>query len=473
MAKQERIPGDTDGATYGLVHVLYGSPAGFRPQASQLWSRLSLGERLGRNWFGWALTHGDLDGDNYSDLVIGDPGSTNDGYGTGDVHILYGSAAGLSADRLQKWSLDSPGVAGRPETGDAFGSAVAVGNLGHSSHDDLAVGMPGRDGAGAALVLFGSASGIIADELQIWDQGTAGISGRPERDDDFGEALATGDFDGDGHDELVIGVRYDRIADTIGAGSIHVLPGTSTGPTADGAQHWTPGQSGLLGQTTATALFGDVLAVGSFTGSDHLDLAIGSPGWNSIDTGGAGAVHVLYGSSTGLTARGNQQWTEYDVGTREPRDDQPEDSPRFGASLVAADFGRGEAEDLVIGVPEALTPGWASGAVQIVYGSPYGLSTARTRQISQVTSGIKGFDYDEAMFGSALAVLAPVAPQEYPTLVVGAPNYGGRNEEDRSGIVHLIRGSADGLTAARDQVLTARQQPQHPIGEQFGWQLTS
>jgi len=77
------------------------------------------------------------------------------------------------------------------------------------------------------------------------------------------------------------------------------------------------------------------------------------------------------------------------------------------------------------------------------------------------------------MFGSALAVLPPAAPQEYPTLVVGAPNYGGRNEEDRSGIVHLIRGSADGLTAARDQVLTARQHPQHPIGEQFGWQLTS
>ncbi len=81
-----------------------------------------------------------------------------------------------------------------------------------------------------------------------------------------------------------------------------------------------------------------------------------------------------------------------------------------------------------------------------MYGTPAGLSAAHSRQISQVTPGITGFDYDEALFGSALSVLAPAAADTYPTLVVGAPNYGGRDEEDRSGIVHLIRRTADGLT---------------------------
>lgn len=130
-----------------------------------------------------------------------------------------------------------------------------------------------------------------------------------------------------------------------------MLHGSSDGPTADRAQHWAAGRNGLLGQP-ATALFGDAFAVGSFTASDRLDLAIGSPGRSSIDTGSAGAVHVLYGSSAGLSARGNQKWTEYDLGTREPSDDQPEDHPRFGAALVAANFGRGAADDLVVGVLE-------------------------------------------------------------------------------------------------------------------------
>jgi hypothetical protein len=471
VAKSEPIAADANG--YGLVQVLYGSPTGFRPQASQQWSRASLGGQRGPSWFGWALTHGDINGDGISDLVVGDPGSTPDGFGAGDVHILYGAADGLSRARVQKWSLDSPGVAGRAKTGDAFGAAVAVGDLGRSSHDDLAIGMPARGGAGAAMVLFGSRTGLTADGLRRWDQGTAGIAGRPERYDRFGGALATGDFDGDQHDELVIGVAYDRIADAEGAGSVHVLHGSSDGPTADGAQHWTPGRNGLRGQTADTNSFGDAFAVGSFTGNGHLDLAIGSPGWSSIDTGSAGAVHVLYGSSSGLTAQGNQQWTEYDLGTRKPRDDQPEDHPGFGTALVAANFGRGDADDLVIGVPGALTPGLGSGAIQIVYGTPAGLGPAHSRQISQVTRGIKGFDYDGARFGSALSVLAPAAPDTYPTLAVGAPNYGGRDEYDSSGIVHLIRGSVDGLTTAQDQVLTPRPHPQEPAGGQFGRQITS
>ncbi len=336
--------------------MLYGSPKGFRPQASQQRSRAGLGEQLGRSGFGRALTHGDIDGDGYSDLVVGDPGSTPEGSGAGDVHVLYGAADGLSRARVQKWSLDSPGVPGRAKTGDAFGAAVAVGNLGRSRHDDLAIGMPGRDGAGAAMMVFGSRTGLTANGLQMWDQGTAGISGRPQQDDDFGEALATGDFDRDRHDELVIGVRYDRIADVKRAGSIHVLPRSSDGP------HRGPGAALDSGSQRTPRSAHDRplrrrLRRRIVQGQRSPRSGHRSPGWSSIDTGSAGAVHVLYGSCAGLSARGNQKWTEYDLGTREPSDDQPEDHPRFGAALVAANFGRGSADDLVVGVPGALTPG--------------------------------------------------------------------------------------------------------------------
>ena len=139
--------------------------------------------------------------------------------------------------------------------------------------------------------------------------------------------------------------------------------------------------------------------------------------------GAGGAVRVLYGTADGLSARGHQVWDEYRLGTRDhgPEDSESEDSPRLGAALVTADFGQGAQDDLVIGVPESLSPGFGSGSIQILYGTASGLASEDARQISQVTPGIQGFDYDEALFGTALAVLRPATSTAYPTLAVAAP----------------------------------------------------
>ncbi|MET1006369.1 MAG: FG-GAP repeat protein [Propionibacteriaceae bacterium] len=473
LAVSENMPmvGDEAGAGAGLVQVLYGSPSGFRPQASQQWSRSDFGGGPGPNSFGYAITHGDLDDDGFSDLVVSDPQITSKD--PGDLQVLYGSADGLSRARSQRWSLDSPEVPGTAEAGDRFGSSLAVGDLGRTRHDDLVIGIAQRGGGGAVLVLYGGPRGVTADGSRLWDQHTRGIPGRPAPDGGFGHAVVVGDFDGDRHNELVIGAPYDRVEGVDGAGSVYVLRGSENGPTVEGIQHWTPGRNGVRGHPTEGAQFGLTFAAGRFTGRDQLDLAIGSPGWSSVDTGSAGAVHILYGGDGGLTARNDQQWTEYDVGTREPRDDYPEDHPNFGESLVAADFGRGSADDLVIGVPGAVGPGYDSGAVQIIYGTPTGLTPAHTRHLNQISPGIKGHDQDETAFGAALSVLAATEPEGYPTLLVGAPLYGGLDEFDRSGVVHLIRGSTTGLTAAGDELLSAARLSPQTVGEQFGWRLTS
>ncbi len=411
--------------------------------------------------------------DGFSDLVIGDPGATENGWGRGEVRVLFGSPNGLTTNRMQSWTLDSFGADLRSEAGDGFGCALAVGNLGGGPEADLAIGASGLDGSGAVVVLFGGTDGLSGDGHQFWRQGQDGLPGTAQRDDRFGSALITGDFDGGGYDELVVGAPYDTIADTEGAGSVHVLRGTAKGLTAEGSQYWRAGQEGIIGRPGAADLFGGSFAVGRFSGSGHLDLAIGKPGWNSDDTGGAGAVHVIYGTTDGLAAPGNQIWDEYRLGTRELNDSQPEDSPNFGSSLAAANFGRGPQDDLVIGVPESLTPGWASGSIQVLYGSATGLTTKGSRQLSEVTRGIQGFDYDEALFGTQLAVLGSAEDGGFPTLAVAAPWYGGLDEGNRAGMIHLIRGSAKGLTAAGDAVLQAKQFPQKPVGDGFGFAMTS
>ena len=80
------------------------------------------------------------------DLAVGVPeedGVTTVDYGV--VHVLLGSATGLSATGSSLWSQDSTGIGDNPETGDGFGASLAIGNIGGSAFGDLVVGVPGED----------------------------------------------------------------------------------------------------------------------------------------------------------------------------------------------------------------------------------------------------------------------------------------------------------------------------------------
>jgi hypothetical protein len=65
------------------------------------------------------------------------------GFGSGLVHVLYGSAVGLTATGSQLWSQDSPGVAGAPEFLDFFGQTLAASlpsGTGETTGDGVAAG---------------------------------------------------------------------------------------------------------------------------------------------------------------------------------------------------------------------------------------------------------------------------------------------------------------------------------------------
>jgi hypothetical protein len=71
-----------------------------------------------------AAARADFNGDSRADLAIGAP-RENDASGV--VHVLYGTASGLTASGSQLWSQDSPGIAGVAESADFFGGALAAG----------------------------------------------------------------------------------------------------------------------------------------------------------------------------------------------------------------------------------------------------------------------------------------------------------------------------------------------------------
>jgi hypothetical protein len=174
--------------------------------------------------FGAALVTGDFDGDGYADVATSDPKE----WGEGAVVVIPGSRVGLD---LSASEVYEPGVSGVPNLPGSFGAALAVGDFDDDGYDDLAIGAPYSDfygtDAGAVAVLFGSSTGLTTSGSEQWGQGTVGIQGSPESGDHFGAALAAGDYDGDGDDDLAVGVPDEAIGSIASAGALHVLKGTS------------------------------------------------------------------------------------------------------------------------------------------------------------------------------------------------------------------------------------------------------
>nr|WP_180218260.1 FG-GAP and VCBS repeat-containing protein [Streptomyces albus] len=194
----------------------------------------------------------DVDKDGYGDLVIRTvPGGVVEDlpYDHGTVKVLYGSAQGPDTGRTTTLTQNSAGVPGANEDGDEFGKALAAGDVNGDGYADIAVGVPGEDigsgaagkNSGAVVQLLGGKGGLSGTGAKNWDQGVAGVPGAVEAEDLFGSAVALGDTDKDGRDDLAIGAPgEDGDASATDAGAVWVLRGDAGGTTTDGVVSYGP-----------------------------------------------------------------------------------------------------------------------------------------------------------------------------------------------------------------------------------------
>ena len=135
----------------------------------------------------------------------------------------------------------SPGWAQSSQPTAAPAAVEVRAHFNHDGADDLAIGAPfervgGLFAAGAAHVLYGSASGLTGTGSQVWTQDSPGVPDTAESGDHFGDALAAGDFDHDGFADLAVGVDLEEVGDAAGAGGVNVLYGSAGGLTGTGSQ---------------------------------------------------------------------------------------------------------------------------------------------------------------------------------------------------------------------------------------------
>jgi disulfide bond formation protein DsbB len=362
-----------------------------------------------------------------------------------------GGPSGLTASESQLWHQDSPGIEDAAEAEDAFAATLASGDFDGDGVDDLAVGVPSEDiggflSAGAVAVLYGSADGLSGSGDQLWHQDSPGVQDAVEADDRFGNALATGDFNGDGVDDLAVGVSGEGIGGNTGAGAVAVIYGSGGGLTAGGNQIWHQDSPGIGDAAEADDGFAFALAGGDFDGDGMDDLAVGVPFEDLVGFEAVGVVHVLYGSGTGLTDVGHQIWHQDSPGM----EDAAEALDAFGWALASADFSGDGTDDLAVGVPHEHIGGvMIAGAVEVLYGSGNGLTSSGAQLWHQDSPGIEDTGEAGDFFGYAL-VGGDFDGDGAGDLAVGV------YEEDVGGAVHagavaVLYGSAAGLTGSGDQ----------------------
>jgi hypothetical protein len=387
--------------------------------------------------FGSSLTCGDFNADAYDDLAVTAAGWSD---GAGEVFVFYGSPSGVGSNLdLKNIRIRQENVGEVSEKDDAFGVALASGDLDGDGVDDLAIGSPGEDweypsllgDVGFVYVVPGSPIGLLTPGHTVKE--CCGVQHRASAR--YGSALAIGDVDGDGRDDLAIGAPKGD-AQVAGAGTVQLLHGAAGDMvTTIGQQLLTkaafPGWSSEYGDW-----FGSALAFGDFDGNGVADLAVGS-----VASGGAGGVFVHTSDGTNLQPDGpvvTEGWQSLPG--------EPSFGDAFGHSLATGDLDGDGRDDLAIGVPNASGSARRAGATAVAYGSAAILDTARAQQFDgpSTENALAGFAVSIVdLDGDGIEDLATGVPGETVDFVF------------RAGAVHVRKGIAGaGLTGAAPIVVS-------------------
>jgi hypothetical protein len=476
----------------GAVQVIYGGSGGVTSAADQVFHQDSDGmndtaEEF--DHFGAALASGDFDNDGFDDLAVGVPG---EGIGeidtAGSVHIIYGTASGLSSSGDQVFHRETADINEDADSFDQFGAAVAACDFNNNGRDDLAVGVPFDEVgsgflAGSVNVIYGSASGLNAAGDQVFHQDV--LNDAAEDFDRFGEALATGDFNADGRGDLAVGVPGESIEslELFEVGAVQIIYGSASGLSDAGNQFFNQDSPGINETAENGDSFGFAVASGDFDGDGFDDLSIGVP---FEDIGGtipdAGAIQIIYGSAGGLSPAGGDQVFHQEIANM---NDTSEEGDLFGYALASGDFDDDGFDDVAVGVPEEFSNGdgqgieinfccygsGGEGVVHIIYGTGAGLSAAGDQVFHQDTPGMNDTADQGDSFGRALTS-GDYDADGFDDLAVGVPFEDITNSDE--GEVQIVYGTSAGLSSAGDQIFhqdTAGMNDTAEPGDVFGGAL--
>ncbi|MDT0569195.1 FG-GAP-like repeat-containing protein [Streptomyces sp. DSM 3412] len=283
-------------------------------------------------------------------------------------------------------------------------------------YEDVLVGAPGatvsgRSGAGLVTVQYGSARGIGTGDVARFSQSTSGVAGAAEAGDGFGRAVATGDLDGDGFDDAVVGIPGEDLGTVKDAGGVAILWGSKAGLKGT-ASDWLETQEPAAGER-----FGLGLAAARFTAETDGDLLAVLDGYD---------VELFAYDEAARASMRRETTRRLDTKSAEAR-------PVAAKSLTTGDYDKNGFADLVVsGLSVGDEPG-------------HGWST-------YLSGNADGLTYERDLRGGPVAASGDINGDGYDDLVTGEPNspYDQPGETTTGGLVGVRLGGPDGPAAEPD-----------------------
>ncbi|HRP92387.1 MAG TPA: integrin alpha, partial [Ignavibacteriaceae bacterium] len=376
---------DAGGSNAGRAYIYFGG-AIMNNSADVILTGAAAGDLFGFS----VSTAGDVNGDGYSDVIVGAYANDAGGSNAGRAYIYFGgSVMNNTADVILT------GVA----AADFFGCSVSsAGDVNGDGYSDVIVGAQSNDAggsnAGRAYIYFGGpAMNNIADVI---------LTGAAANDL-FGISVSTaGDVNGDGYSDVVVGAQQNDAGGNNAGRSYIYFGGSVIDDIADV----------ILTGEVADDYFGtSVSSAGDVNGDGYSDVLVGA---NLNDAGGidAGRAYLYLNSLTGLdipdeffTGAAANDWFGYSVST-------------------AGDVNGDGYDDVIVGANFNDAGGAEAGRAYIYYGG------SNMNNVADVTlTGVAAGEY----FGNSVSSAGDVNGDGYSDVIVGAfVNDGGGTDAGRA-----------------------------------------
>jgi|GEM_PF-374548 len=307
-------PGDPPRSVAGETYVIFGASFASPPYTIDLSTTpagITICGAAAYDVSGWAVASGDVNSDAYDDIIIGAPTFPPHPTLLGETYVIFGSSFSSPPYTIDLSTTPANITVCGADAEDYLGIAVASGDVNGDGYDDVIIGAyhadpgdPPRSAAGETHVIFGgsfSSPPYTIDlsttpaNITVFGAGYGDISGYD---------VASGDVNGDGYDDIIIGAPVADTGDPTrdGAGESYVIFGSSSPPTT----------IDLSTQSADITVCGDdvydesgyAVASGDVNGDGYDDLIIGA---NYADPGGctdAGETYLIAGGGAFITAHG-------------------------------------------------------------------------------------------------------------------------------------------------------------------------